>query len=56
MIRQTIAIDRTQAVAFRAVGKRTPQGGWPPGDYAGEVAMLRDGTELGRQSVMLTVE
>lgn len=56
VIRQTIAIDRTQAVAFRAVGKRTPQGGWPPGDYAGEVAMLRDGTELGRQSVMLTVE
>ena len=32
VIRQTIAIDRTQAIAFRAVGKRTPQGGWPAGN------------------------
>ncbi|MEN9409766.1 MAG: hypothetical protein RL216_1740 [Pseudomonadota bacterium] len=56
VIRQTIPIDRTQAVAFRAVGKRTPQGGWPAGDYAGEVVMTRGGVELGRQSVTLRVE
>lgn len=56
VIRQTVAVDRTQAVAFRAVGKRTPQGGWPAGSYAGEVVMTRGGVELGRQSVALTVE
>ena len=56
VIRQTIPIDRTQAVAFRAIGKRTPQGGWPAGSYAGEVVMTRGGVELGRQSVALMVE
>ncbi|MBU9698091.1 M23 family metallopeptidase [Rhodobacteraceae bacterium HSP-20] len=56
VIRQTIPIDRTQAIAFRAVGKRTPQGGWPAGSYSGEIALTRNGVELGRQGVMLTVE
>lgn len=56
VIRQTIPIDRTQAIAFRAVGKRTPQGGWPSGSYSGEIALTRNGVELGRQGVMLTVE
>ena len=56
VIRQTIPIDRTQAIAFRAVGKRTPQGGWPSGSYEGEVVVTRGGVELGRQGVMLTVE
>jgi hypothetical protein len=56
VIRQTVAVDRTQAVAFRAVGKRTPQGGWPAGSYAGEVVMTRSGVELGRQSVALVIQ
>jgi hypothetical protein len=56
VIRQAIPIDRTQAVAFRAVGKRTPQGGWPAGDYAAEVVMVRNGAEIGRQSVTLKIE
>lgn len=55
VIHQTIPIDRTQAVAFRAVGKRVPQGGWPVGDYTGEAVMTRNGTELGRSSVTLTI-
>lgn len=56
VIRQTIPIDRTQAVAFRAAGKRMPQGGWPAGNYDGEVAMTRNGVELGRQSISLVIE
>jgi hypothetical protein len=56
VVRQTVPIDRTQAVAFRAVGKRVPQGGWPAGTYAGEVVMTRGGVELGRQSVTLTID
>lgn len=55
VIRQTIMIDRTQAQAFRAIGKRLPSGGWPAGDYKGEVVMQRGGAELGREALTLTI-
>lgn len=55
VFRQDVAIDRTQAVAFRAGGKRTPAGGWAPGAYTGEAVMTRDGVELGRQSATLSL-
>lgn len=55
VIRQTITIDRTQAQAFRAIGKRLPPGGWPAGDYKGEVVMQRAGAELGREAITLTI-
>lgn len=55
VISQTIPIDRTQALAFRAVGKRTPPGGWPAGDYHAEVVMMRGADELGRETVTLIV-
>ncbi len=55
VIRQTIPVERTQAIAFRAVGKRTPPGGWPAGDYSAEAVMTRGATELGRETVTLSV-
>lgn len=55
VIRQTIPIDRTQAIAFRAIGKRTPPGGWPAGDYSAEVVMMRGAEELGRETITLTL-
>ncbi|PLL14127.1 peptidase M24 [Tabrizicola sp. TH137] len=56
VFRQTITLDRTQAVAFRAGGKRAPPGGWPAGDYTGEAVLLRDGVELGRQSAAISLQ
>ncbi len=55
VIRQTIAVDRSQALAFRAIGKRLPSGGWPAGAYSGEVVMMRGTDELGRATVTLTI-
>lgn len=55
VFRQDVAIDRTQAMAFRAGGKRTPAGGWSPGAYTGEAVLTRDGLELGRQIATLTL-
>ena len=55
VIRETLTIDRTQAIAFRAIGKRLPPGDWPAGNYGGEVVMTRDGVALGQQSVTLTI-
>lgn len=56
VFRQDVAIDRTQAVAFRAGGKRTPPGGWPAGTYRGEAVLTRDGAELGRHAATLALQ
>ena len=50
------ALERTQAALFRATGRRTPPGGWPPGRYAAEVRLIRDGALLDGESLTLEVE
>jgi murein DD-endopeptidase MepM/ murein hydrolase activator NlpD len=55
VIRQTIPVERTQALAFRAIGKRLPPGGWPAGAYSAEVVMIRGASELGRETITLTL-
>lgn len=55
VISQTLPVERTQALAFRAIGKRLPPGGWPAGDYSGEVVMMRGTSELGRETITLTL-
>lgn len=45
---QEVTLDRTQAQLFRATGRRTPAGGWPPGLYRGEVDLIRDGAVIDR--------
>ena len=39
-------IERTQARAFRASGKRTPAAGWPIGRYTLTVTQTRNGDVL----------
>ena len=52
---QEVALDRTQAQLFRASGRRTPEGGWPPGLYRGEVVLQRDGAEVDRAGTAVLV-
>lgn len=40
-------LERTQALLFRAAGRRAPDGGWPAGTYEGTATLLRDGREIG---------
>ena len=49
------ALDRQQAMAFRASGKRAPDGGWPTGDYTATIEMIRDGAVLDTQTTTVTV-
>ncbi len=55
VITSTTRLDREQAQLFRAAGKRTPPGGWPPGPYDGVAQMLRGSTVLDEQAVSITV-
>jgi hypothetical protein len=52
---QDVALDRTQAQLFRASGRRTPDAGWPPGLYRGEVRLMRDGAEIDRAEAAVTI-
>jgi len=52
---QDVALERTQAQLFRASGRRTPEGGWPAGNYRGEVVLTRDGAEIDRKAAMVVL-
>ena len=52
----TQLLDRNQAQLFRAGGRRTPPGGWLPGDYTGTVEMTRDGATLDVQTTKVTLD
>jgi hypothetical protein len=42
----TVRLDRAQAEAFRATGRRLGAEGWLGGVYAGQVEMMRDGSVI----------
>lgn len=48
-------IEKVQAQAFRAVGRKLKTSAWPAGRYQGEAILQRRGGELARQSVEITV-
>ena len=47
--------EKSQAQAFRAVGRKLKTAEWPAGRYQGEAILQRRGVELGRQTVEVTV-
>jgi hypothetical protein len=55
VVSQEIGLDRTQAQAFRAIGKRRPNGGWPAGRYEGRVLLMRGNDVLGSAQIAADV-
>lgn len=53
VIADTVTIDRTQARAFRAIGRKKTA--WPAGDYMASAVLTRDGVELDRASQLVNV-
>ncbi len=52
----TERLDRTQARAFRAIGRRlADRPRWPAGQYRAEAALIRGGVEIGRLSTVIDV-
>jgi hypothetical protein len=52
---QEVTLERTQAQLYRASGRRTPDAGWPPGLYRGEVRLMREGTMLDRLETAVVI-
>jgi hypothetical protein len=55
VVAQTITLDRTQAQAFRAIGKKRGAAPWPAGNYMAFVTLSRDGTVLDTAEQTLTL-
>ncbi|MCV2894136.1 M23 family metallopeptidase [Lentibacter sp. XHP0401] len=48
-------LEKTQALGFRAAGKKLTQSVWPQGTYQGQVTLIRKGQELGREAITLSI-
>ena len=48
-------LEKPQALFLRYAGKRAPAGGFAPGRYTATVTQSRDGAEIGRKEVFVTV-
>ena len=56
VLSEAVTLERAQAQFFRAVGKRNPDGGWAPGDYAGTITLMRDGERIDARAVTVTLD
>jgi Peptidase family M23 len=52
---EDVVLEKTQAMAFRAIGRKLKTSGWPPGPYEGTAVLIRDGKELDRLHIGVTV-
>ncbi len=48
-------LEKSQAQAFRAVGRKLKTAEWPSGHYQGEAILQRSGVQLGRKQIEITV-
>lgn len=55
VVDQQVTLERTQAQALQFSGRKA-RGLWPLGDYTGTLILTRDGAELERRTVSVTVK
>ncbi|ASM73222.1 MULTISPECIES: M23 family metallopeptidase [Roseobacteraceae] len=55
VVDQTIALEKTQAQFFRAVGKRLKRAVWPTGTYTGIATLSRKGRQIDTRSANITL-
>jgi hypothetical protein len=55
VVTERVQVEKTQALAFRAVGRKLTLPAWPAGSYTATATLMRDRAELSRQEITLTV-
>ncbi len=53
---ERVALEKNQALLFRAIGRKMRGAGWPVGAYAGTARLMRGAEKLGSTAVTLTIE
>lgn len=48
-------LNRTQALAYRAAGKRAPTGGWSRGRYVGTLTLIRGGAPISSKTTVVEI-
>lgn len=56
VIANDMELDRTQAQAFRAIGKRLRAARWPAGDYTGTATLMRAGAVIDSHQIAFTLD
>lgn len=55
LILDKTTLEKTQAMLFRAAGESMPDGGWPLGEYAVAVRLIRDGAPVSATNRTISV-
>lgn len=55
VITERVVFEKTQAQAFRAVGRKLRAAGWPKGTYQGQAQMMRGQTVLGQRDIAVQI-
>lgn len=55
VITERVVFEKTQALAFRAVGRKIGAAGWPAGPYSASVRLMRGPVVLGEKALSLTL-
>jgi murein DD-endopeptidase MepM/ murein hydrolase activator NlpD len=55
VISESLPVEKTQALAFRAIGRKLKTEGWPLGSYQAAVALVRNNTELDQRQITIQV-
>jgi hypothetical protein len=55
VIERDITLERAQAQSFRAIGIKRRGAPWPSGTYSGQAILTRDGTDMERQTITMTL-
>jgi murein DD-endopeptidase MepM/ murein hydrolase activator NlpD len=56
VITERVLLEKTQALAFRAVGRKLTAAAWAPGAYAATATLIRGGQELDRMALSITLQ
>ena len=56
IVASDVTLTKSQAQAFRAIGKKRRGKAWPTGEYLGDVTMLRGTQVISRQTTSITIE
>jgi murein DD-endopeptidase MepM/ murein hydrolase activator NlpD len=55
VVTERVQLEKTQALAFRATGRKLRAQNWPEGRYRGEVRLMRGAVELGQKTLDITL-
>ena len=55
VITERVVFEKSQAQAFRAVGRKLKTAGWPAGGYQGQAVMMRGQTVLGQRDITVKI-